>query len=444
MRSATSESDASRLIEIVPPWADRSGPGTGFSPPPSLLKTVAAAASRRANANANSKPASGKENVRAGAHANSATRKENGGDIRHENKHGHQRTQSAKDMPTQSKLPSLVQPFKRRLLLHHEVQHVNVLNGLDGARKAPSFNGGTSATASPNMLSPSSGPLASRHPANGSVTTSPGVTANTSLVTTTSNRASVLTSSSMASKENSVPGSRTGSGRRVPVRKPVPAIFAAAHKGKKLKDNPENTVYEDVSTEKDEKERRRKSRVFVDLTKTKANGTPKTEGTIPVLDGSGGKMPLTPVMESTSSLPLLSLMHTIELTFPLAESPRLFPNDTFPRCPKESTGIGALKQSIKQSLGESVQSYACHVRLIDHVPDKGVRMYKSSALGSYSNLLSKQSTGGLSSVAPECSRSRENERSSEDTKESWENDAAVRNGTTHSLNILRESRLIRP
>jgi hypothetical protein len=66
---------------------------------------------------------------------------------------------------------------------------------------------------------------------------------------------------------------------------------------------------------------------------------------------------------------------------------------------------------------------------VDDVADKGVRLYKSSALGSYSNLLAKQSTGGLSSVAPELSRNQDNERFSEDTKESWENDAAVRNGT---------------
>lgn len=93
------------------------------------------------------------------------------------------------------------------------------------------------------------------------------------------------------------------------MRKPVPAIFAAAHKGKK-KDNTNNVLYEEVSAEKEEKEkeRRRKNRVLVDLTKAKANGVPKSEVTPPRLDVSGveGKTPLPPVMESMSFLFILS------------------------------------------------------------------------------------------------------------------------------------------
>jgi hypothetical protein len=65
-------------------------------------------------ANAHAKFAPGKENVRSGENANSATRKENGGrDGRRESAHGHKRTQSAKDVPPQSRLPALVQPSKR-------------------------------------------------------------------------------------------------------------------------------------------------------------------------------------------------------------------------------------------------------------------------------------------------------------------------------------------
>lgn len=74
--------------------------------------------------------------------------------------------------------------------------------------------------------------------------------------------------------------------------------------------------------------------------------------------------------------------------------------------------------------------------------DKGLRLYKSSGLGSYSNLPAKQSTGGLSAVAPECSRSRDNERSSEETKESWENDSAVRNGMELPLSANLKGSLV--
>lgn len=109
IHSPSSEADTSRL-EVVTPWADRTGPGTGFSPPPSLLKTVAAAA-RRGNPNLN--PAPGKENIRSSASTSSASRKENiSGTSHRENAHGHQRTPSAKGQPSQSRLPAVVQPFK--------------------------------------------------------------------------------------------------------------------------------------------------------------------------------------------------------------------------------------------------------------------------------------------------------------------------------------------
>jgi hypothetical protein len=112
MCSLSLETEASCLVEVAPPWADHSALGTGFSPPPSLLKTVAAAARNRANAHAKFAP--GKENVRSGANTNSATRKEyRGGDGQRESVHGHKRTQSAKDVPPQSRLPALVQPSKR-------------------------------------------------------------------------------------------------------------------------------------------------------------------------------------------------------------------------------------------------------------------------------------------------------------------------------------------
>ncbi|KAF8512529.1 hypothetical protein BU17DRAFT_69184 [Hysterangium stoloniferum] len=133
-----------------------------------------------------------------------------------------------------------------------------------------------------------------------------------------------------------------------------------------------------------------KSHVLVDLTNLKVNEevnitTPVSEG---MVDAAGL---LTPVVE---------------------DPPRLFVSDTFPHSTKESTGITGLKQSIKQSL------------------DKGIRLYKSSALGSYGNLLSNKSTTGLSSVAPELSHSTEGDstRPSKDTKESWESDAAVHIG----------------
>jgi hypothetical protein len=139
------------------------------------------------------------------------------------------------------------------------------LDVLDGARRAPSFNAGTAAATSPKIHTPASGPLATRQPANVSMTTSTSANADTLHLTATTNHGSVLTSSSLASKENSVPGSRTGSGRHVPICKPVPAIFAAAHKGKK-RDNPDNIICEDVSTEKGEKERRDEERVACSLT----------------------------------------------------------------------------------------------------------------------------------------------------------------------------------
>jgi hypothetical protein len=63
MCSLSLETEASRLVEVAPPWADHSGLGTGFSPPPSLLKTVAAAARNRTNVHAKFAP--GKENVRS-------------------------------------------------------------------------------------------------------------------------------------------------------------------------------------------------------------------------------------------------------------------------------------------------------------------------------------------------------------------------------------------
>lgn len=96
------------------------------------------------------------------------------------------------------------------------------------------------------------------------------------------------------SKENSVPGSRTGSVRRIPVRKPMPAIFAAAHKGQNAEDTPNNGLYEDVRKDKETKEKRRRGRVLVDLTKTKVNGAPRAEATTPVQER---KAPLTPVVE---------------------------------------------------------------------------------------------------------------------------------------------------
>jgi hypothetical protein len=63
MYSLSSETEASRLVKVAPPWADHSGLGTGFSPPLSLLKTVAAAARNHANVHAKFAPR--KENVRS-------------------------------------------------------------------------------------------------------------------------------------------------------------------------------------------------------------------------------------------------------------------------------------------------------------------------------------------------------------------------------------------
>ncbi|KAF8528527.1 hypothetical protein BU17DRAFT_61186 [Hysterangium stoloniferum] len=199
-----------------------------------------------------------------------------------------------------------------------------------------------------------------------------------------SNRTSILMASSFALKENSVVNSCTSSGRCVPVRKPIPAVFAAAHKGKQIENDMDNAVVHEVTRQNKEN---RKSHMLVDLTKLKANKevnitTPVSEGRV----GAAGL--LTPVVE---------------------DPPCLFMSDTFPRSMKESTGITGLKQSIK------------------HLLENGVWLYKSSALGSYGNLLGNKSTTGLSSVTPELSHSTEGDstRPSKDTKESWESDAAV-------------------
>jgi len=101
-------------VEVSPPWADRSSDVSGLSPPASLLKSVAAAAQRRANVTS----ASGKEN-RSGAHIRQPSGKENvqvNVNLRRENSQTHQRTQS-KGFVAPSKLPSLIQPFKRQSLL---------------------------------------------------------------------------------------------------------------------------------------------------------------------------------------------------------------------------------------------------------------------------------------------------------------------------------------
>ncbi|KAF8515252.1 hypothetical protein BU17DRAFT_93752 [Hysterangium stoloniferum] len=135
--------------------------------------------------------------------------------------------------------------------------------------------------------------------------------------------------------------------------------------------------------------------MLVDLTKLKANEevnitTPVSEGRV----GAAGL--LTPVVE---------------------DPPHLFVSNMFPRSMKESTGITGLKQSIKQSL------------------DKGIRLYKSSTLGSYGNLLGNKLTTGLSSITPELSHSTEGDstRPSKDTKESWESDAVVHIGSMMPL-----------
>lgn len=104
MRSPASDADVSRLVDVVPPWGDRSS--AGFSPPASLLKTIAAA-SRRENANV----ATGKENARIGAAVPAGKEKANV-NVRRESVHGHQRTQSGKAAPAPSRLPALVQPLK--------------------------------------------------------------------------------------------------------------------------------------------------------------------------------------------------------------------------------------------------------------------------------------------------------------------------------------------
>ena len=97
--------------------------------------------------------------------------------------------------------------------------------------------------------------------------------------------------------------------------------------------------------------------MLVDLTTTTANEAPVLELTAPILEKVRGEKPqLPPVAEGMHSFfGNARLIHSFE-----ADSPRLFPNDTFPRSLKESTGIGALKQSIKQSLGELSRSNASY------------------------------------------------------------------------------------
>ncbi|KAF8509014.1 hypothetical protein BU17DRAFT_70601 [Hysterangium stoloniferum] len=243
---------------------------------------------------------------------------------------------------------------------------------VDVTRKVPSFNTGTSS------LSPTSG-TASHRPTN-SLKVAPTARYNPSITADMSNCTSVLMASSFALKENSVVNSCTSSGRCVPVRKPIPAIFAAAHKGKQIENDMDNAVVHEVTRQNKEN---RKSHMLVDLTKLKVN-------------------------------------KEVNITTPVSEDPPcLFMSDTFPRSTKESTGITGLKQSIKQLL------------------DKGVWLYKSSALGSYGNLLGNKSTTGLSSVTPELSHSTEGDstRPSKDTKESWESDAAV-----HIERVVKDAR----
>ncbi|KAF8512604.1 hypothetical protein BU17DRAFT_96127 [Hysterangium stoloniferum] len=188
---------------------------------------------------------------------------------------------------------------------------------VDVTCKVPSFNTGTSS------LSPTSG-TASHRPTN-SLKVAPTAWYNPSITADTSNRTSVLMASSFVPKENSVVNSRTSSGRCVPVCKPIPAIFAAAHKGKQIENDMDNAVIHEVTRQNKEN---RKSHVLVDLMKLKANEevnitTPVSEGRV----GAAGL--LTPVVE---------------------DPPHLFVSDRFPHSMKESTGITGLKQSIKQLL----------------------------------------------------------------------------------------------
>ncbi|KAF8510205.1 hypothetical protein BU17DRAFT_98362 [Hysterangium stoloniferum] len=92
---------------------------------------------------------------------------------------------------------------------------------VDVTRKVPSFNTGTSS------LSPTSGTAS--HPPTNSLKVTPTAWYNPSIAADTSNHTSILMASSFTLKENSVVNSHTSSGRCVPVHKPIPAVFAAAH-----------------------------------------------------------------------------------------------------------------------------------------------------------------------------------------------------------------------
>lgn len=99
-----SEIEASRSHEITPSWGDRTFNPSSLSPPASLLKTVAAAAQRRPNVGGKENnpraivTVQGKENQHARRESQDLPRLKNG-----------------KGFIPPSKLPALVQPFKRML-----------------------------------------------------------------------------------------------------------------------------------------------------------------------------------------------------------------------------------------------------------------------------------------------------------------------------------------
>lgn len=134
---------------------------------------------------------------------------------------------------------------------------------------------------------------------------------NTDLITSpeTSLRASIITSSSFTSKENiNDRSSRTGTGRRVPTRKPMPAVFSAIHKAKSMD---VDTSACDSSGDK----RNSKTRVLVDLTKV-VSSEPHAPPPLPLDRSMKTNVPLTPVMEGLIDFrsKYIDIQHIIQVT----------------------------------------------------------------------------------------------------------------------------------
>ncbi|GJJ13306.1 hypothetical protein Clacol_007558 [Clathrus columnatus] len=283
----TSEAEASQLIDTIPSHCENSG----ASPPASLLKTVTT--NKRRASNVNTGKENNKENVELSSHK--------------PNLYGHHRTQSAK----------VNSPNK--------AQHTNTPLSRNVAKKMASS---TAESSNSGLASPSQSSIRPDVRSVLSVTVANrSAKSNSDLVASpvASHRASIITSSSFTSKENNNGrSSRTGTGRRVPVRKPMPAVFSSIHKIKSIND--EDTHASNSSRDNENS----KKRVLVDLTKVKANEAQSVEVSALPLDRS--------MKISGSLIPVVEVDPPPGLESRAAHSPN-----------KSSTGISVIRQSIRQS-----------------------------------------------------------------------------------------------